>query len=926
MRWLDLVRLRLRTVFRRTAVDRDLDDELQAYVDERIEQGLAGGLTRGDATRAAHASLGSPIRVREQCRDVRRLTLLDDLIQDLRHGVRLLRRNPLFAISASLVLAIGIGATTAIFTVANGLLLRGPVGVTEPDRLVDIYGIEEGNSLTSPMVAYAEYEVVRERATTLDGVYGFEMGLSPMSLRSGAGSGPEGGQAGGTAERVFAGLVTSNYFSVLGVPAAAGRLFGPQDGDQAGAVSLVVLSHAFWSRRFHADPSIVGRTLTLNGHAFTVTGVAREGFTGTSVMAPEIWVPAAMTAIVKPGTDPRTPWRGLQLLAGARLKPGVLQSQAAAEVETIGRGLPTRRMALMGGPDGATKVRQPGQRGLRLIGTSPIPGRIRTLVAGFLALLVAMVSVVLVITCTNIAGILLARATARRRELAVRLAMGAGRRRLIRQLLAETLLLFVLGGAAGLLLARAMIALLLSALPAFEQPVAVAMPLDGRVIAFTCGLSLLAALLSGLAPSLQASKADVVSALKDDAPGLVDRSRLRGAFVVAQVAFSLLLVVVAGLHVRALERVALRDPGYDPRHVEVASLDLSLAGHTDATGPALLRTLRERVSRLPGVQSATVTEGLPSANLFNMADEGVTVPGVPPPPGRPFFGVSWTVTEPGLFATLRLPLIAGRDFDDGDRAGTQPVVILPESTARRLWPGQDAVGRYLQYQSGGLADVSFPKPVRVTPLLVIGVVRDIRGSRDGNVPALAMYRPLAQRYAPRVMLLARTTQGQRITGEIRAALAAIDPNLPIVTTRMLEDELLGPVETQLRVAASVAGSVGLIGVLVAAVGIYGVTAYAVVRRTREIGIRIAMGAQRNDVVRLVLRQGMTLVVSGAAIGLALAALASRLMTRLLFGVSPLDPIAFGGAALLFAAIGLVACYLPARRATQIDAMEALRYE
>jgi predicted permease len=510
----------------------------------------------------------------------------------------------------------------------------------------------------------------------------------------------------------------------------------------------------------------------------------------------------------------------------------------------------------------------------------------------------------------------------------VRLAIGAGRARLIRQFLTETMLLFILGGAAGLLLARWMTSVLVVwLLPEFPVPVNLSLPLDGRVVAFTTGLSLAAALFSGLAPALQASKADVVAALKAETQGSDDRLRLRNAFVIGQVAFSILLVVAAGLLGRALERASLTDRGYDPQGVQLASLDLSLAGYTDATGPAFARALVDRVRDLPGVQAATVADQTPMPGVMRyMVGDGLTVPGVTPPNGQPFFMASWTSVEAGYFATLRLPLVAGRDFSATDRAGEPPVVIIPEATARQLWPGQNAVGKYVLWHTGRRNGPTGPA-LPPKSLLVVGVARDLKiDTPRGETSPLAVYVPLQQRYNPRMTIIVRSTDRRRLTSDIRALVQSMDPNLPILAARTLEEEITGPVQNQLRVAASVSGSVGVVSLLLAAIGIYGVTAYVASRRTREIGIRLALGAQRADVLVMILKQGMVLVAIGSAIGLMLAAAGSRLLTRLLFGVPPLDPVAFGGATVLFAIIGLVACYVPARRATRIDAMEALRYE
>jgi predicted permease len=902
---------RFLNALRPEAAEPDLAREVGSHLTLLEDEFQHRGMTPEDARLAARRAFGGVEQAKELQRDARSFRWLDDARRDLRYAAQLLRRTPLFALTATLSLAIGLGATTTIFTVANGLLLRAPAGVADPDRLVDIFHIEKGSSmagrLAGPMVPYSLYLDTRHRATTLEGVYAYYIQLLPISLR-----------VSGGAERIFASLITPNYFTLLGVSAAAGRLFGPGDSEQEGASPIVVLSHRFWTRRFNADPSVVGQTVRLNGQGFTVIGVASDGFQGTNVLAADVWVPAAMTKALRPGSS--LEW--MQVLMGARLKPGISLRQATAEVDLIGstqsEGRPLERF---GRPATATVP------GLSLMAASPLPGPFRLLVGGFLALLMGLVSMVLVIACANLAGVQLARASARRREIAVRLAIGAGRGRLIRQLLTETLLLFALGGVAGLLLARLMTSLVVGLLPAFPVPVGLSLPLDTHVVAFTAGLTCVAAVLSGLAPALQASKADVVSALKDEAQGSSERLRLRNAFVVVQVAFSLLLVVAAGLLGRALARVTVVDRGFDARGIELATIDLSQAGYTDTTGPAFARQLLERIRQLPVVQSATMADRAPMPGVIRgMFGEGLTVPGVTPPNGQPFFMANWTIIEPGYFATLRIPLVAGRDFSNADRAGEPSVVIVPEATARTLWPGQNAVGKHVLWQTGQRKG---PSAVALPPksLLVVGVSKDLAGSGPrGETASLEAYVPLQQRYTPEITIIARATRGQRIINDMRAVVESTDPNLPVLTVRTLEEELTGPVETQLRVAASVSGSVGIISLLLAAIGIYGVTAYVVSRRTREIGIRLALGAQRAEVHRMILRQGMVLVGIGSTIGLLLAAAGSRVLTRLLFGVPPIDPVTFSAAMLLFAIVGLAACYVPARRAAQVDAMVALRYE
>jgi predicted permease len=444
------------------------------------------------------------------------------------------------------------------------------------------------------------------------------------------------------------------------------------------------------------------------------------------------------------------------------------------------------------------------------------------------------------------------------------------------------------------------------------------LPLDLRAVAFTVALSLVAAVLAGIAPALQASRAEVIGDLKSDALGGPERQRLRNTFVVGQVAFSIVLVVVAALFARSLNRAATIDPGFDPNGIELASLDLSLAGYTADTGPAFAGELIQRVRSLPGVEAATLAAMVP-LGYSGMGIGGLAVPGAQS--GKPrFFETDWNVVTPGYFAAMRTRLTSGRDFTDADRTGSLPVIIVNETAARRWWPNENPIGKTLLQDTGTRAE-----PATTRTLTVIAVARDAKYRFLGEEPRTFVYVPIAQQFVPRTTIIARSTNGQRLTAQLRALVAQLNPNLPIVQAQTFENySALGLVPQ--RVAASVSGSLGLVGLLLAALGIYGVTAYMVASRTREIGVRVALGAQPSAIVQMVLRQGMSLALWGAAIGLALAAAASRLLGSLLFGVAPVDPLAFGGSALLFVVIGLVACFVPARRAARVDAMQALRHE
>jgi predicted permease len=886
----------------------DLSREVAAHLAMLEEEYRRRGMDPDDARAAARRAFGGVEQTKERHRDVRSFVWLRDVQWDLRYALRLLTRNLLFSLTAALSLAIGIGANTTIFTIANALLFGRPAGVAAPERVIEIGGTgtlnRGGRGGGFGQVSYPNYLDIRDRVTTLEGVYAYQPVAQPMSL--GAASG---------AEPMTGGFVSSNYFALLGVRAAIGRVFDAGDSDQPGRSAIAVLSHRFWTRRFHADPAIVGRPIAINGEPFTVIGVAPEGFHGTSILLTDVWLPIGMgPAALLAQREAMWP------LVGGRLKPGVSIAQAAAEVDAIGRAL-----------EREYPVENRG-RGLRLVAATPIPGNILP-VTGFLTLLMGIVSLVLVIACANVAGVLLARATARRREIAVRLAMGAGRWRLVRQLLTETAVLFAVGGIGGLLLARAMTTLLVSLLPALPLPVDISLPLDRHVVAFTALLSFLAAVLSGLVPALHASRSDVVAALKDESQGPSDRLRLRHAFVVGQVAISLLLVVSAALFVRALRKGGSIEVGFDSHGVELAALDLGLAGYSGATAKAFTADLIERVRQLPGVESAAIAStGDPVGDGRRRAL--LTVPGSTAADGRASVDADWNAVDSGYFATLRIPLLAGRDFTAADRGDVPLVAILGEAAASRFFPGRShaqILGASIVLQPGQAivlrGRINRQRNDPEWRLLVVGIARDIKyfGPRNDGATRF-VYVPLQQQpFGTRLTIVARSVGGRRIAGDIRALVTSMDPNLPIVTSQTLDDRTALGVMPQ-RVAASVSGALGTVGLLLAAMGIYGVTAYGVTQRTREIGIRVALGASRGDVVWMVLRHGAALASLGTAIGLVLAAASGRLLASFLLGAAAIDALAFSGAALLFVIVGVAACVAPARRATRIDPIEALRYE
>ncbi|HKG91157.1 MAG TPA: ABC transporter permease [Gemmatimonadaceae bacterium] len=814
--------------------------------------------------------------------------------QDLRYGVRALARGPLFAATAVISLAIGIGANTAIFSVASGLLLRPRPGIVDPARVVDVGRADERGRGFDNM-SYPNYRDLRDRNGALSGLAAHSLEPRPYGMRVGAGE----------AERVFGMTVSANYFSVLGTRAAAGRLFLPDEDRVPGASQVVMLSHDFWARRFGADPSVVGSTISLNGHPVTVVGVAERGFTGTSVVGGDVYVPMGVAATEIGMLNARY---AVWLQAVGRLEPGVTIEQARAKLAAVGAQL-------------AREYPQDNHGfGIAVEPTGPIPVEARRPIAAFVGVLMAVVALVLMIACVNVTGMMLARAATRRREIAVRVALGAARGRLVRQLVTEGLVLYSVAAVAGVVLSRWMVAAMERFRPPVPIPVDLDFHADGRVLAFTIVLSLATGLLSALVPALPASKPDVVSALKGEASAVgarLRKLRLRGGLVVTQVALSMLLLIVAGLFLRALAKANSIDAGFDPKGVEVAALDLGLGSLTEPQAKALVRELQTRAAALPGVESAAMAAMLPlgggGLGFGPIAVQGREAPRNPDGSAGSFYA-DWNIVTPGYFKLMRMPLVKGRDFTDADGAGAPGVVIVNEAAARAWWGGEEALGKQIVVED--------------RPMTVVGIARDGKYRSLGEGPRPFAIAPYAQRYLTRAQLLVRSAGGGeelRHAAELRRLVRELAPELPVVDAQMLSAYVAAGLMPQ-RLALWVSGSFGAVGLLLAILGVYGVTAFAAARRTREFGVRVALGATRGDVTRLVLREGMVLSAAGIGVGTLAALAATRVLGSFLFGVAPADPPTFLAAGLLFTAVTLAASYVPARRAARVDAMVALRSE
>jgi putative ABC transport system permease protein len=820
---------------------------------------------------------------------LQRRRLEDDVLQDLRYGVRMLRTHPGFTGVAVLTLALGIGANTAIFTLLDKALIR-TLPVEKPTELVTFARDAGGASVSFSYPLYAD---VSKRNDVFSGVAAYFQ--QPFSLSDGA-----------QTERVIGQIVSGNYFAVLGVQPSLGRFFLPDEDRTPGTPAVVVISHALWQRRFGADPAVLGRTVDLNGYRYTVVGVAPVAFTGTlRGTVNDVYVPVMMQVQAQPGRNGKLDDRNSGWLrVFGRLKPEVSATQAQVALSAF---TADAKRTHPGSTDPSAVFLTDGRRGhTDRVTDLSLP----------LKLLMGSVGLVLLIACANVANLLLARASARRSEIAVRLAVGAGRWRIVRQLLTESTLLAALGGGTGLLIAAWLIRLLLG----FRQQ-ATFVPrtfdgsLDARVLWFTLGLSLLTGLVFGLVPALQAANRDFVSALRRSSARRGRAARhvsLRNLLVVAQVALSLVVLIGAGLCVRSLRALEAIDSGLEPAKVVTASFDLSLNGYTDTRGQQFYAQLAERVAALPGVEAVSF------ARIVSFSGgvwiRSATIEGYQPQPGERL-AFDFNTIGPSYFKTLGTSLAQGREFTAEDGVGAPRVVVVNEATARRYWSGQEAVGKRLKH--GNLDQFAE----------VVGVVRNSkeRGLTEDSRPAI--YTPLLQQYAPDMTLHVRTAADSRVLiAAVRREVQALDPALPVYNLQTLAEQKDGLLYSE-RLASALLTLFGLVALLLAAIGLYGMLSHAVSERKRELAIRIALGARTRDLLEQVVGQGMLLTLIGVSIGIGGSLALTRLLQRLLFGVSPTDPLTFAAIPLLLLSVALLASWLPARRATRVNSLlAALRNE
>jgi predicted permease len=812
--------------------------------------------------------------------------------QDLRYAFRILAKSPLLTVIVILTLALGIGANTAIFGIVNGFLLR-PLPVKSPEQIMVLAGKIQGDSIGIYTLSYPQLTDFRKQADVFSDLFASQTDIGGLSFA-------------GKTEQFFFDYVTGNYFSALGVQPAAGRLFLPSQGEEGGKDPYVVLGYSYWQKRFGGDPGIVGKQVLLDGQEATIIGVAQKGFQGTQFAVEEDgYVPLNMAPTASKSWTDRTA-RSLTVMA--RLKPGVSLRQAQNSVDVVAQRLANEYPAT----DKGVAARVIPERFAR---PQPYTVNIVPFIAG---LFLVLAGLVLLLACMNVANILLVRASVRQREMAIRAALGAGRGRLIRQLLTESMLLALFGGAGGLLLGNWATRVIPSLLPESKIPIHLSFAIDWRVFLYALAAALVTGALMGLWPAFRATRADINAVLhgegRSDSAG-VGRHRLRSALVVAQVGGSLVLLIVAGLFVRTLMHAQRAYLGFDADHVLNITLDPNEAGYDQTRATTFYHDLEANVRALPGVENASLAFSVPMG-IVSTGSQVYIEGRILPPNQRPPV-VFYNMVDAPYFDTLRVPLLRGRAFRESDDEKAPLVAIVNQSMAQQFWPKQDPLGKRFSLKGATGPFVQ-----------VVGVAANGKYIFVGWSNQPYFYVPLAQNYvAYRTLQLRTSVPPESLIPQVQSVVGSLAPTIPASDVRTMKDSLSGANGYFIfRVGAILAAALGILGLTLAVVGVYGVVSYAASQRTHEIGIRMALGADRRNILVLVLRQGLTLVGAGVLSGLLLSWALTRSMATLLVGVSPTDALTFVSATLLLAGIGLWACYAPARRAMRLEPMAALRHE
>jgi macrolide transport system ATP-binding/permease protein len=819
---------------------------------------------------------------------------MQTLWQDLKYGLRILAKSPGFAAIAILTLALGIGANTAIFSVVDSLLLR-PLPVKAPGEIT-VLALQQKNEILSQYLSYPEYQDIREQSSeAFSDMLAYRLGLDGLSVD-------------GRSNHILTSFVTGNYFTMLGLKPFLGRLILPSEGRTPGADPVIVLGYDYWRDRFGGDRGVVGKSVSVDGHAFTIVGVAPESFHGlNSVLDMQAYMPMGMATVEGYfKNDFMADRNARSFIVFGRLKRGVGLQRAKATLNVIAHRLSEEHpkdekdLALSVFPE-------------RLARPVPLP---HNPIIAVSALFLALSMLVLLLACFNVANLLLVRATVRQREMAIRAALGGTRTRLIRQLLTESLVLALLGGAAGILVGVWGSAMMGSVNFHMDLPILLNFSFDWRVFTFAFAAAALTGIIVGIVPALRASRGDLSEILHEGGRGVSGaHQKLRSALVIAEIAGSLMLLVIAALFTRSLQDAQHMNLGFDPNGVLNLTMDPHEVGYSKTQGKDFYKRLLDSVRALPGVESASLAFSVPMGDTYT--SKSINVPGYIPPAGQPAPNVANNVVSPGYFKTMRMPIVRGRAFTEADDEKAQHVAIVNQTMAERFWPHEDPIGR--TFSAVNEPDKAFR---------IVGIVKDARYASIFEHGEPYFYVPLAQNYTSIETLQIRTVgEPGGMAAEAQEEIDRIAPALPVFDVQTMSQALgSGQGFLVFRLGAALAGTLGILGLALVLVGVYGVVSYAASQRTHEIGIRMALGAQPGEIRRIVFRQGFFLVISGLVVGLLGSLAASRVVGNFLVGVSAVDPVIFGSVAVLLAAVTLSACYIPARRAMRVDPMVALRHE
>src|SRR5499427_3873346 len=887
VRWHYKVSLRLRSLFHREKTELDLSEELQFHLQELIDESIADGMEPQEARRAAFRTLGGVEQIKEECREARSMNLIENFAQDVRFGLRMLRRSPGFTALAILCLTLGIGANAAVFSWVEGILLRPYPLVSDQERLVTLTGTVRGER---DQTSWPDLLDVRRSCTLCESLF--------LSNKTGATL-----SIGERAQVIRGAIVSANYFDAIGVHPILGRGFEPGEDTGRNAHPVVVISYYLWQTRFAGDPTIVGKTQRFDNVVYTIVGVAPKGFYGTFVgRTMEYWVPASMVEALYGGGDKLEDRGARWCEAYVRLKPGVTRNQAQQEISAIAARLEAEYPATNRG------------RGIRVWPLWETPFNHAGHLLPTFEIMVVVVMFILLIVCANVGNLLLVRSFARRHEMTVRLAVGAGRGRLLRQLVTEGLLLSACGAAGGMLVAywcRHALVLLYSI---SGENMYMPGQIDGPVLGLSAAICLVVTLAVGLVPAFQTRHLALVDTLKTEASAVMGArgpAWFRSSLVVLQVTFSFLLLVGATLLMQSLRKIRTTSPGFSSTSVFDTSVTLTTAGYDAPRAKTLQDELIQRVRALPGVEAAAYARAVP-LSYQSFSSSPIAVDGYELPPNGQSPDELYNEVSPGYFATMGIPLISGREFTRADDENAPRVAIVNQTMVARYWRGQNPIGQRLQVKGDWTR--------------VVGVVKDSKYYTVDETPRPFFYVPLRQYFDLEPEIHIRTTLPlQSIQTALLREVRALDPNLALYEMITLQEQANRTTSEEL-VAVALVALFGGLALLLASIGLYGVMSYTVSQSTRELGLRMALGAGPANVLRLVLSRGLLLTTTGIMIGIALALLLTRLLGNLLYQVSPRDPLAFAAAFAVMILASIGACFLPAWRATQTDPMRALRAE